>query len=247
MGERLKVFPKSYSPEISPEWEATAKTVIELFLKATTRRIYIKGNENMPNLPYIVAVNHMGWTEVIVLLNIFPYWIHWMSKQENFENKILRPFCSILGMFPIRRGQIDRQSLQTAIDLLGKGRILGMAPEGTRGRGEEAGKLKRAKHGTIFIANHTSVPILPIGVWGTEELFPLIEMKGLKIEDLTNFKRLDVFVNIGKPFTQHLDIPSETLNKETLDKLTTNLMLEIRDLLPIKYHGSYAGMEKQSI
>lgn len=251
MVERYRPFPASYSPELSPQWEEAARVMVDIFLKATTQSINVEGKENIPKKEdyssYIVAMNHLGWAEAIVLLDVFPSWIHWMSKIENFENKLLSPVVRLLGFFPVRRGVVDRQSLQIALNLLEKGRILGMAPEGTRGRGEEFGKLKKAKLGTVFIASQAKVPIIPTAVLGTEELFPLIEEKGLKIEDLARFKKPEVFVRIGRPFTQHLEVKDENLNKERFEKLTTNLMIEIRDMLSIKYHGFYAGRERELV
>ncbi len=251
MPERLKPFPAGYSPEVSPEWEAMAKRINRTFLRAVTRKIDIKGKENIPKdiktSSYIIAVNHLGWAEALFLLDVFPKWIHWMSKQESFDHKLLGPIFRLLGFFPVRRGELDRRALQTAADLLGKERILGMAPEGTRGRGKEFGKLKEAKHGTIFVAFKTGAPIIPTAVWGTEELLPLIEENGLKLKDLTGFKPPEVHVRIGKPFAQHFEVDPGKVTRKQLKALTTNLMLEIRDLLPSKYHGFYAEAEKQPL
>lgn len=251
MSERLKPFPAGYSPEVSSEWEMMAKRMIKIFLRAATKKIEVKGKENIPgditNAPYIVAVDHLGWAETVVLLDVFPTWIHWMTKKENFDHQLLGSIFRILGFFPVRRGEIDRQSLQIAEELLKKRRILGMAPEGTRGRGKEFGKLKEAKHGTVFIAIEAGVPIIPTAVWGTEDLLPLIEEKGLKLKDLAGFRPPEIFVRIGKPFTQHLGVEAKVAKKERLERLTTNLMIEIRNMLPPRYHGFYAGIEKQPL
>lgn len=248
MSERLKPFPIGYSPEVSPEWEWMAKRFIRGFLNTATKEIVVKGKlpEDITQAPYIVVVNHLAWAEAIVLLDIFPVWIHWMTKSENFDHKLLGPVFRLSGLFPVRRGKVDRRALQTARDLLEEKRILGMAPEGTRGRGDEFGKLKKAKLGTILIATQTHAPIIPTAVWGTEKLWPLIEEAGLKLEDLTGFQRPEVFVRIGKLFTQHLE-ESMMSDKDRLERLTTNLMLKIRDLLPEKFHGFYAGVEPQSL
>ena len=251
MPERLKIFPSEYSPEISSEWEKMAKNAIRLLLRTVTQEIVVEGKNNIPEdigrASYVVAVNHLGWAEAVVLLDIFPTWIHWMTKSGNFDHKLLGPVFRILGFFPVRRGKVDRKALGIASSLLEKGRILGMAPEGTRGRGDKFGRLKKAKHGTIFIAHQARVPIIPTAVWGTEALFPLIEEKGLKLEDLTEFKRPEVFVRIGQPFTQHLDVEPKKLNKKKLEALTTDLMLEIRNMLPEEYWGVYAEIERQPV
>lgn len=251
MSERLKPFPTRYSPDISPEWEKMARTAIEAFIRVATQGVETEGKENIPkdieSAPYIVAVNHLGWAEAIVLLNVFPTWIHWMSKSGNFDHKLLGPIFRLSGAFPVRRGEVDRRALQTAIELLEKKRILGMAPEGTRGRGEKLGKLKKAKHGTTYIASLAHIPIITTAVWGPEKLLPLIEEKGLKLEDLSEFKRPKIFVRIGQLFKQHLEVEFEKLDKVKLEKLTTNLMLEIRGMLPPEYHGYYAGIERQPL
>lgn len=229
---------------IPKEREAVARTLIDLFLRALVSEIQMAGRENIPqdnSSAYIVAMNHLGWVEGLVLLKVFPRWIHWMAKEESFNSQILGPFFRFLTFFPVRRGEVDRQALRTAFDLLGANEILGMAPEGTRGREEEFGVLKKAKEGVIYIAHQSRVPIIPVAVWGTETIFPLIEENGLKIEELVNFRRPEVSVNIGEPFTDHLEQDGRPLGREERQGLTTGLMLRIRDLLPEKYHGFYAG------
>lgn len=246
-----EVFDKySFLRQVSPEWEKKARIAIDIFLKLAARGLEVEGEENIPQSSwqtYIVSHNHLGWVEVPVLLKVFPRWIYWMSKAENFGHKLLGPILQRCAFFPVKRGMVDRQALRTASGLLDIGEVVGMAPEGTRGRKEEFGQLKRAKNGTILLAMKAGVPIIPVAVWGPEKLLPLIEERGVKLQDFVNLmsNRPQIFVRIGRPFTQHLQEEFKgVVRKEQLTLLTTNLMVEIRDMLPVQYHGFYAHMEK---
>jgi len=227
-------------PDVSPAKQLWLRRVLRVFLEGLTSEIIVNGLENIPQTgSYIVAANHLGWVEAPVLLLTFPRWIHFMTKAETLQNPYLGPVTRQMGMFPVRREELDLQALRTAAGLLKAGEVLGMMPEGTRGRrgGEEA--LKEAKEGTILIGYKTKVPIVPVAVWGPENVFSLIEEKGVGLRELACFQKPPINVNIGKVFEEHLQV-GPILRREERNQLATELMLRIKDLLPTEYHGIYA-------
>jgi 1-acyl-sn-glycerol-3-phosphate acyltransferase len=103
-----------------------------------------------------------------------------------------------------------------------------MFPEGGRSRD---GKLRKGKPGSAVIALKTNVPILPVGIAGTD-----------KIEGASwLWKRPHIVVNIGKPFK--LPPNNGKITKSQMELLTTQLMKEIAALLPPEYQGIYGENE----
>ena len=192
----------------------------------------VEGRENIPLTgPLILITNHVHLLDPFFLIFSSPRWINFMAKEELFSSPFLRPWLRWAGSLPIRReGKItDKQKmLKSARDALEKGVILGMFPEGGRNRD---GKLSKGKPGSAVIASKTNVPILPVGIVGTD-----------KIEGISwLWKRPRIAVNIGKPFK--LPPNQSKMSKSQMQLLTAQLMREIAALLPPEYQGDYKNHE----
>ena len=192
----------------------------------------VEGREKIPLTgPLILIANHVNLFDPFFLLFSFPRWINFMAKEELFRSPFLRPWLRWAGTLSIRRGGkvIDKQKmLKSARDALEKGLILGMFPEGGRSRD---GKLRKGKPGSAVIASKTNVPILPVGIVGTDKI------KGIS----WLWKRPGIVVNIGKPFK--LPPNYSRMRKSQMQLLTTQLMREIAALLPPEYQGVYKKHE----
>ncbi len=192
----------------------------------------VEGRENIPLTgPLIFATNHVHLLDPFFLIFISPRWINFMAKEELFRSPFLRPWLHLVGAFPIRRrGKIkDKQKmLKSARNTLEKGLILGMFPEGGRSRD---GKLIKGKPGSVVIASKTNVPILPVGIVGTDKI------KGIS----WLWRRPCIVVNIGEPFK--LPLSNGKMSKSQMQFLTTQLMRKIAALLPPEYQGAYENHE----
>ena len=192
----------------------------------------VEGRENIPLTgPLILATNHVHLLDPFFLVFSFPRWINFMAKEELFRSPFLRPWLRWAGSLPIRRGgkiRDKQKMLKSARDALGKGFILGMFPEGGRSRD---GKLRKGKPGSAVIASKTNVPLLPVGIVGTDKI------KGIS----WLWKRPGIVVNIGKPFK--LPPNYSRMSKSQMQLLTTQLMKEIAALLPPEYQGAYGKHE----
>jgi 1-acyl-sn-glycerol-3-phosphate acyltransferase len=192
----------------------------------------VEGRENIPLTgPVVLVTNHVNLFDPFFLIYSFPRWINFMAKEELFRSPFLRPWLRWAGSLSIRRGGkiIDKQKmLRSARDALEKGVILGMFPEGGRSRD---GKLREGKTGSAVIASRTNVPILPVGIVGTD-----------KIEGMSwLWKRPRIVVNIGESFK--LPPNHSRMSKSQMQLLTTQLMREIAALLPPEYQGAYRNHE----
>ena len=192
----------------------------------------VEGRKNIPLTgPIILATNHVNLFDPFFLIFSFPRWINFMAKEELFRSPLLRPWLRWAGSLPIRRGgkiRDKQKMLKSARDALEKGFILGMFPEGGRSRD---GKLRKGKPGSAVIASKTNVPLLPVGIAGTDKI------KGIS----WLWKRPGIVVNIGKPFK--LPPTNSQMSKSQMQFLTTQLMKEIAALLPPEYQGAYKKHE----
>ena len=100
---------------------------------------------------------------------------HFMAKSELFDNPVLGWMLPRVWVFPVHRASADREAIQRATDLLALGEPVGMFPEGTRHRpGAPAGEddLGQAHAGVSFIALRAGVPVVPVGIAGTDRALP---------------------------------------------------------------------------
>ena len=129
----------------------------------------IEGLEHIPSSgPCLVVANHSSWLDPPALgCAIRHRQLHYMAKHELFERPLLGPVIRALGAFPVDRGQADRRSLRTALQLLEQGRIVCLFPEGTRQDGEHMGEWLV---GAAMLALHAQVPIIPVALYNTRQL-----------------------------------------------------------------------------
>jgi 1-acyl-sn-glycerol-3-phosphate acyltransferase len=126
-------------------------------------------------------------------------------------------FLRQLGAFPVKRGERDEWALNHAREVLDKGQVLAMFPEGTRSQGRG---LRPAKTGAARFALDANCPILPVAVSGTEKMLEQFP------------KRSQVVIQVGEPI-----YPQEGENALAL---TDRLMFTLAEMLPVELRGVYA-------
>jgi 1-acyl-sn-glycerol-3-phosphate acyltransferase len=145
-------------------------------------RVSVTGLGNIPRPPYIIAANHQAWYDPAFIIPFFPDRpvVYTMAKRETVFNRAWkRRLLPLIGVFPIspNRGELDEQGLRTVYQVLERGGVILMFPEGrySRGRG-----LRPLKNGIGYFALQAGVPISPVAVSGTDALWP--------------FRRIDVAI-----------------------------------------------------
>jgi 1-acyl-sn-glycerol-3-phosphate acyltransferase len=149
-----------------------------------------------------------------------------LAKEELFKNAFSAFFVKRFGAIPVYRGRFNREALNQTRAILAAGGVIGLFPEGQRSK---TGSLISPQPGSALIASHNRVPILPVGITGTESI------KGMG----WLWRRPRVTINIGRPF--YLPDAAKALNRGQLDQYSDLIMHKIAELLPEKYHGVYAG------
>jgi 1-acyl-sn-glycerol-3-phosphate acyltransferase len=201
------------------------KVIVGAFFRLFAR-LQVKGKENVPRQGALMVVsNHLNFNDPPLLGAILGRQVVFMAKEELFRSRFLAYFLGSLGSFPVHRGRLDRKAIRQSARVLAEGRALVMFPEATRSKNAQ---LQSAFPGSALIASRQAVPILPVGISGTERL------KGLGL-----FRRPRITVNIGKPFS--LPKAGSKLTKDELAEQTELIMRCIAELLPPEYRGVYGG------
>ncbi|TMD35560.1 MAG: 1-acyl-sn-glycerol-3-phosphate acyltransferase [Chloroflexi bacterium] len=174
-------------------------------------RVTVTGLENIPKPPYIIAANHQAWFDPAFIIPFFSErpLIYTMAKRETVFNRAWKRWVlPLIGVFPIspNKGELDEQGLRTVYQILERGGVILMFPEGRYSRGRA---LRPLKNGIGYFALHAGVPICPVAVTGTDALRP--------------FSRVEV--SIGPPVKPDLPVWWELSRRVTgmVDRVRTAL------------------------
>lgn len=127
------------------------------------RKMTVKGIENIPSEgALIIACNHIAFSDPAIIIANCPRTVHFMAKSELFEAPLKAMFLSRMNAFPVRRNHFDRSALKRARDILKKGWILGIFPEGRRVRNSPP---TESKNGVAYLARLTGADVLPVCIY----------------------------------------------------------------------------------
>lgn len=127
--------------------------------------------------PVLLASNHLSFMDSVVIPVVVPRKVVFLAKSDYFtgtgvRGRLQRAWFEGLGMLPVDRDdtRAAMASLDTALEVLGRGEAFGIYPEGTRSRD---GRLYRGRTGMAHLALTAGVPVVPVGLRGTERLQPV--------------------------------------------------------------------------
>jgi len=172
----------------------------------------------------MIIVNHLHLLDPFAVAPNFTRQIVTLVASKWADKWLMRAFLNAIGVIYIRRGEVDREALRAGLEVLKAGRVLAIAPEGTRSR---SGRLQEAKSGAAYLALRTNAVIVPVAYWGIERL-----------REWRPWRRPTCHVVIGKPF--RLPLPEGKLSSDDLPARTDLLMIQLGRLLPESYRGAYA-------
>ena len=131
------------------------------FLFHIAYKTEVYGSENLPESGgYILASNHKSFFDSPLIGMTINKQLFFMAKEYLFNIKVLGAIIRKLGAFPVSKGN-GEQAILTAIDVLNKGNILGIFPEGTRIKTDQLGRFKS---GVIVIAAQTGADVIPVAL-----------------------------------------------------------------------------------
>ncbi len=213
-----------------------AYAVVTMSIKSITRVLCNVDDRQLANVPehgpLIIACNHVNFMDVPLLFtHLQPRNITGFAKAETWENPAMAFLFDLWGAIPIQRGKADKNAIRSALEALNAGKILAIAPEGTR---SGHGRLGKGHPGIVILAHHSHAPILPLVYFGGENLR----------DNLNRLKRTDFHIRVGKVF--NIQFPEGKLARAIRDKMVEEIMYQIAQLLPDEYRGYYSDLSCSS-
>lgn len=186
------------------------------------------GLENIPRTGgVLLATNHMSRLDApLLFINTVRKDVTALVADKYQKYPFFRWILNMAEVIWIDRSKADFSAFKAAIDYLRKGGILGIAPEGTRSK---EGALIEAKTGVALLADKAGVPVIPVGISGTEGA----------LRKIFTLRKPHVQAAYGKPI--HLPPIRREFREEDLQRNTDEIMCQIAALLPAPYRGYYAN------
>ncbi len=200
----------------------------------------ITGTENVPKRGgAILASNHLSIVDSFFLPLMLDRPVTFAAKSEYFTGTRLIDRVTAIYLRRTKQLAVDREStraargmLEAALELLRKGELFGIYPEGTR---SPDGRLYRGRTGVGWLALASGLPVVPIAMIGTDHVLP----PGRTVPRLGPIE-----VRIGKPLTfeQHADTGAPARARRAI---TDDVMRAIRELSGQEYAPVYASTRKE--
>jgi putative phosphoserine phosphatase/1-acylglycerol-3-phosphate O-acyltransferase len=209
---------------VEPQTAAFPFLIPQLMLYAD---LHIAGTENIPHEgPAILCGNHRSYFDFLALGYVFARIrrpARYLAKKELFDVPVLGDLFRAVGGIRVERGTGSDEPLVEAAAALQAGELVVIMPQGTipRGRAFYEPEL-HGRWGAARLAALTGAPVIPIGLWGTEKVWP----RNARLPSVWNIARPpDVQVRVGEPVALTHDDPAVD---------TERIMTAIADLLPFE-------------
>lgn len=196
----------------------TVRAIVVGFCR-TWCRMRIEGKHHVPaEGPFLLAPVHRSILDTPISSGVTRRRMRFMGADKYWVSKPFGRLLSALGGFPVTRGSADREALQRCISVLQQGEPLVLFPEGERKSGDAVHPLFE---GATYIAVKAGVPIVPVGIGGSERAMP----KGAKF-----IRPHRVRVIVGPPIQVPTGL-SGKVQRDAMRELTQVLHAELQRLL----------------
>lgn len=178
-----------------------ARGLLRLILSALFE-VRVAGLDRLPQGPHILVANHLSWLDPFLMLACMPARprIHMLGRRSAVANRFWKRWVLALigGVVPVEPGHGELNAVDAAIRaVFQRGGVLGLFPEGSVGESE--GELQTLRPGAVHFAHEDDVPVVPVGLAGTHELWlrrpimlrigPPLQLNGEVDADLDTLRR----------------------------------------------------------
>ncbi|SCF23631.1 lysophospholipid acyltransferase family protein [Micromonospora mirobrigensis] len=213
----------------TPALYALAQHTVGRYLRHSWRPT-VAGLEHLPHTGgAILAANHLSVADQLFLGILTPRHVAFWAKAEYFRSagargRLTRGVVTAMGAIPVERGggRAALAAFDAAVPVLRSGGLVAVFPEGTR---SPDGRLYRGRTGTVRLAHQAGVPIVPVGIRGTDLLRP----PGSRLP-----RRHPVSITFGPAIPVHIRRPAD------IRTLTDTVMATIQSLTAQEYVPRYA-------
>jgi 1-acyl-sn-glycerol-3-phosphate acyltransferase len=202
----------------------------------------VTGIENVPaSGGAIIASNHLSIVDSLFLPLIVPRPVTFAAKSEYFTgtglvNRVTAAYLRATNQLSVDRtgARAGQAMLEAALGLVQHGGLFAIYPEGTR---SPDGRLYRGRVGVGWLALHSGLPVIPVGMSGTERVLP----PGRKVPRISSVR-----ISIGEPLTFDA-YKGQPCGARQRRAVTDEVMKSIQALTGQEYVPIYASVRKEQI
>lgn len=199
------------------------RIILPVFAKVQT-----DGINRLPKRgPAILAGNHENVIEVILMAVYSPAVVEFIGTGDVPIDPRFRWLANLYQFIPVKRGNIDRTAIYTALEVLKAGGLIGIFPQG----GIWGADIKSGRSGVALLSHLSGAPVYPIGFGG---------LKGAFVK-MMRFERLQLTMRVGSP----LRIYGSSISKNDLEQFSSEVMEKIIELLPEEEQNRHYKKEER--
>ena len=185
----------------------------------------ISGTEHIPaSGPAIIVGNHRSYFDAAAMAVTIAHTdrtVRFLGKKEVFDAPVVGQIATAMGGIRVDRGTGSDEPLQAAAEALANGDLVAIMPQGTIPRGAAFyDPVLKGRWGAARLAALSAAPVIPVGLWGTEKVWP-------------RSARVPNMLNVVTPPTVTVTVgPPVKLGHKSADADTKKIMKALMALLP---------------
>jgi 1-acyl-sn-glycerol-3-phosphate acyltransferase len=188
-------------------------------------RIETDGLNSLPKKgPAILAGNHENIIEVVLMAVYSPALVEFIGTGDVPIDPRFAWLANLYQFIPIKRGNVDRAAIYTALEVLKAGGVIGIFPQG----GIWGADVKSGRSGVGLLSHFSGAPVYPIGFGG---------LRGA-LGKIMRFQRPRLTMRVGNPLKFSPNGKHHTQDKEELERFSSLVMERITELLPAEEKNS---------
>jgi 1-acylglycerol-3-phosphate O-acyltransferases len=218
---------KRFKPEMaSTIAQAMVRNTFRLLLFLAGAKVEVRGQNNIPKDGGVLFVsNHRSYFDILAGYGYTYKPLGFVAKYEMIRIPLLRQWMKILNCLFLNRKDI-KQGLKTillGIEKVKSGISIWICPEGTRNLNDDVTDVKDFKEGSLKIAEKGKVPIIPVAIYGTYEIWE---------QHLPYMKKNKVIIEYGEPIIidELSDADKKKLGAYTRGKIVNMLENMVKEI-----------------